>query len=499
MSNLLPQEIRTSKEFNMELVKEVAKYRNDPLNFVRFAYPWGEGALTGAFLMDWQRELLAYIGNELQRAEEEKRGAIVRAAISSGHGIGKSAFVGFFSDWARSTEADCRGVITANTENQLKTKTWAEMANWYNLSICKQWFDFNATSICSNEKGHERTWRIDQIPWSLNNTEAFAGLHNQGKRILLIFDEASAIPDKIWEVAEGALTDKDTQIIWLCFGNPTRNSGRFFECFNKLSHRWKTFRVDSRTVPISNKAQIAEWANDYGEDSDFFRVRVRGEFPRAGEMQFISSELVEMARGKNMHASMYSHAPKVIGVDVARFGSDETVFYFRQGLQSYPMKTYRGLDTQTIGELINQEAKEFKADAVFIDAVGIGAGVVDKVRALGVQGVYECNGGSQALRNKEFVNRNAEMWHKVKEWLKSGGSIPDDSTLCDQLSNREYGYDNTSRLQLEKKEDMKKRGLSSPDRADALALTFYADVTSNYLPHAPVQEFANTEYDLWSV
>ncbi len=480
----------------MELAKEVAKFRNDPLKFVYFAFPWGEGELKDKKPSKWQIDTLTYIGECLKHGNNAD---VIRIAVSSGHGVGKSALVAMILLWAMSTEADCRGVVTANTENQLKTKTWAEAATWYNRCICKQWFDFNATSICSNEKGFERTWRMDQVPWSLNNTEAFAGLHNQGNRILLIFDEASAIPDRIWEVSEGALTDKDTQIIWLCFGNPTRNSGRFFECFNKLSHRWKTFRVDSRTVPISNKAQIAEWANDYGEDSDFFRVRVRGDFPRAGEMQFISSELVETARGKTMQESMYSHAPRVMGVDVARFGSDETVFYFRQGLQSYPMKTYRGLDTQTIGELINQEAKEFKADAVFIDAVGIGAGVVDKVRALGVQGVYECNGGSQALRNKEFVNRNAEMWHKVKEWLKAGGSIPDDSTLCDQLTNREYGYDNTSRLQLEKKEDMKKRGLSSPDRADALALTFYADVASNYLPHAPVQEFANTEYDLWSV
>lgn len=495
MSNI-PQEVRKSKEFNLELVKEIAKFRNDPLKFVYFAFPWGEGELADKKPGKWQVETLSYIGECLK---QEKDCDVIRIAVASGHGVGKSALVSWITLWGLATEADCRGVVTANTETQLKTKTWAEMANWYNRCICRQWFDFNATSLCSNEKGYDRTWRMDQVPWSLNNTEAFAGLHNQGNRILLIFDEASAIPDRIWEVAEGALTDKDTQIIWLCFGNPTRNSGRFFECFNKFSHRWKTFRVDSRTVPISNKGQIAEWADDYGEDSDFFRVRVRGEFPRAGEMQFISSELVEQARGKSGQASMYSHAPRIMGVDVARFGSDETVFYFRQGLQSFPMKVFRGLDTQQIGELVNQEAKIFKADAVFIDAVGIGAGVVDKVRSLGVQGVYECNGGSQALRNKEFVNRNAEMWHKVKEWLKAGGSIPDDSALCDQLTNREYGYDNTSRLQLEKKDDMKKRGLASPDRADALALTFYADVASNYLPHAPVLHAAKTEYDLWSI
>lgn len=491
---MIKQNSQENKAYHIMLAEEVAKFRNDPLGFVYFAYPWGEGELQDKQLNNWQIEVLSYIGECLQNGIN-----LIRIAVASGHGVGKSALVGMLAKWSMSTESDCRGVITANTENQLKTKTWAELAKWYNLSICKDWFDFNATSICSNEKGHERTWRIDQIPWSLNNTEAFAGLHNQGNRILLIFDEASAIPDRIWEVAEGALTDKDTQIIWLCFGNPTRNSGRFFECFNKMAHRWKTIRVDSRTVPISNKEQIKEWIDDYGEDSDFVRVRVRGEFPRAGETQFIPSELVEFARGKHFAEIEYRHAPKVMGVDVARFGSDETVFYFRQGLASFNMKTFRGLDTQTIGELINQEAKEFKADAVFIDAVGIGAGVVDKVRSLGVQGVYECNGGSQALRHKEFVNRNAEMWQKVREWLKAGGSIPDDDVLCDQLTNREYGYDSSSRLQLEKKEDMKKRGLSSPDRADALALTFYADVSSRYMQRAGVQKVANTEYDLWSV
>lgn len=480
------------KTFNMQLAEEIAKFRNDPLGFVYFAFPWGEGELAEQKPSQWQVNVLQQIGEALQSGEN-----VIRISVSSGHGVGKSALVGLIVNWAMSTEAECRGVITANTENQLKTKTWAELSKWYSLCLTKGWFDFNATSVCSKEKGMERTWRIDQVPWSLNNTEAFAGLHNKGNRILLIFDEASAIPDRIWEVAEGALTDKDTQIIWLCFGNPTRNSGRFFECFNKMAHRWKTFRVDSRTVPISNKNQIEEWANDYGEDSDFFRVRVRGEFPRAGEMQFISSVVVEAARGRHLQESEYCHAPKVLGVDVARFGSDETVFYFRQGLASFPMKTFRGLDTQQIGELVNQEARDFRADAVFIDAVGIGAGVVDKVRSLGVQNVFECNGGSQALRSKEFVNRNAEMWHKAKEWLKAGGSVPDDSVLCDQLTNREYGYDSAGRLQLEKKEDMKKRGLSSPDRADALALTFYADVAAGYGGSLPVRQFADTEYDLW--
>ena len=114
-------------------------------------------------------------------------------------------------------------------------------------------------------------------------------MHNQGKRIIALFDEASSIPDVIWETTEGALTDKDTEIIWGVFGNPTRNTGRFRECFagGRFQHRWQPRQVDSRTARLTNKEEIAEWINDYGEDSDFVRVRVKGIFPRAGSMQFV--------------------------------------------------------------------------------------------------------------------------------------------------------------------------------------------------------------------
>lgn len=479
-----------------ELIDLVGSFRNDPLGFVMFAYEWGKGSLAGFEQpSDWQIEVLDYIGQQL-RAKEGQEEQIVRIAVASGHGVGKSALVSWVSDWAISTEVDCKGVITANTENQLKTKTWAEQATWFNRLICKHWFDFNATNICSKEKEKSNTWRLDQITWSLKNTEAFAGMHNQGRRILLIFDEASAIPDEIWRVCEGALTDRETQIIWLCFGNPTRNTGAFRECFGKMAHRWKTFRIDSRTVPISNKKQIEEWANDYGEDSDFFRVRVRGEFPNAGSMQFIATDLVENARGKHLDPSMYSHAAKVLGVDVARFGDDETVFCYRQGLCVYKLKAFRGLDTQQVAELANQEAREFGADAIFVDAVGIGAGVVDRLRALNAHNVFECNGGAKALRHNDFVNKNAEMWNDVREWLKLGGALPPDSELCEQLINREYSYDNASRLQLEKKSDMKARGLSSPDRADALALTFYSKI-EKYSPLQMRARKAKQTFSMW--
>ena len=222
----------------------------------------------------------------------------VRLAVASGHGIGKSALVAWVILWAMSTLSDTRGVVTANTEGQLRTKTWPELAKWHALSINKSWFTYTATSLQSSRPGRDRTWRVDAITWSENNTEAIAGLHNKGKRAFALFDEASSIADGVWETIEGALTDAGTDLFWLAFGNPTRTTGRFRECFagGRFAHRWQPQQINSRSVSMTNKAQIATWVHDYGEDSDFVRVRVKGEFPRAGTMQFIDSERVAAGR-----------------------------------------------------------------------------------------------------------------------------------------------------------------------------------------------------------
>jgi hypothetical protein len=195
--------------------------------------------------------------------------------------------------------------VTANTDTQLRTKTWAELGKWYQLFIARQLFTLTATAIfIAGDPDRQKTWRIDQIPWSKERSEAFAGLHNQGKRIVVIFDEASAIDDLIWDVTEGALTDAKTQILWLRYGNPTKTSGRFFK--NCTQGKRNTYvRVDSRTVSFTNKKQIEAWIEEYGEDSDFVRVRVKGEFPRAGYANFISPELVGQARRRRLQLPMY--------------------------------------------------------------------------------------------------------------------------------------------------------------------------------------------------
>lgn len=450
-------------EIELFLIKAAHELRHDPLAFVKFAW-------NGVIPHEWQAELLNDIGAKLKSGRITKYEAI-QEAIASGHGIGKSCLVAWIILWAITTEVDTKGVVTANTENQLKTKTWAELAKWYQSFRYKHWFTFTATALYSSDKDHEKTWRVDMIPWSERNTEAFAGLHNAGRRILVVFDEASAIPDNIFEVTEGALTDENTEIIWLAFGNPTRNTGRFRECFGRLKHRWTTKQIDSRNVPGTNKTQIQQWIDDYGEDSDFVRVRVKGEFPRTGSKQFISSEIVENAISRNVEVPIGT--PKIMAVDVARFGDDQSVIARRHGRKLEDFIKYRGLDTMQLASEVAANINKYKPDVVYVDGVGVGGGVVDRLKQLG-HDIVEVNAGAQPeqINRETHYNKRAEMWDRMRMWLDTA-DIPNDRDLQDDLIGIEYGYDNKMRLQLEKKEDMKKRGLSSPDCADALSLTFH--------------------------
>ncbi|MDP2332845.1 MAG: terminase, partial [Reyranella sp.] len=305
----------------------VERYRQDPLGFVTWAFPWGEGPLAGHDGPEaWQADVLREIGRQLEVGEGP-----VRIAVASGHGVGKSALVAWLLLWASATVPSTRGVVTANTETQLKTKTWVELGKWHGLVTTHDFNELGATSLASRLPVPEGAGRIDVVPWAAHNAEAFAGLHYKGSRILVVFDEASAIADAIWETAEGALTDAGTEIVWIAFGNPTRTQGRFFECFNRFRENWHTQQVDSRTVSLTDKRQLARWVADYGEDSDFVRVRVRGQFPRTGTMQFIDGERVQQAMTRILDPATDTSLPLVMGVDVARFGDDRSVIFLRRG------------------------------------------------------------------------------------------------------------------------------------------------------------------------
>ncbi|HEY0909830.1 MAG TPA: terminase [Bradyrhizobium sp.] len=474
-----PVNVSKPSDPEAELVDAIAGFDHDPLGFVMFAFEWGQGELAGhEGPLDWQREILSEIGKDLSPDRA------LRLAVASGHGIGKSALVSWIILWSLSTCVDTIGVVTANTGDQLKQKTWVQLSKWHRLAINAHWFAVTSKAIFSVDPEHEKTWRIDAVTWNETRTEAFAGLHNEGKRIVLLYDEASGIPDVIWDVSTGALTDRNTEIIWPAFGNPTRNTGRFRECFvgGRFAHRWNPRQIDSRQVSITNKEEIAEWIEDYGEDSDFVRVRVRGIFPRAGTSQFISSDLVNAAADPRRDASGTLYDALVLGVDVARFGDDKSVLRVRRGRDARsiaPLK-YRGLDTMQLAAKIAELHERYQFDAIFVDGGGLGAGVVDRCRYLRLP-VTDVQFGAKADRDEvgndgriAYANKRAEIWGVMREWL-AGGMIDDDPELKADLTAVEYGYtmrDGRDAVILERKEHMKKRGLASPDDGDALALTF---------------------------
>lgn len=473
---------QTTQQSMIDFLAELAY---DPVAFVHGAFPWGADKLEGQQPQDWQLDLLADIRNGLKTP-----GKVIREAIASGHGIGKSALVAWIILWAISTHEDTRGIITANTDTQLKSKTWAELSKWYECFIAKHMFTYTATAIFSNTPGHEKTWRIDAIPWNEHHSESFAGLHNQGNRILLVFDEASAIANIIWEVAEGAMTDADTEIIWCAFGNPTRTSGRFYDCFHRDRALWKTRKIDSRDVAISNKDLIAEWQETRGEDSDFFKVRVRGEFPSASELQFISGALIEEATKRIIHKHEFDFAPVIIGVDPAWTGEDSLEIFLRQGSMCKHLATYQKNDDDVhMAEIIAYFEDQYRAAAVNIDQ-GYGTGIYSVGRNM--RRTWNLVSFAAKPRDPYYANKRAEMWSEMKDWIKTIGALPDDAQLRDDLAGPEAFMNRSGKLQLESKEDMKKRGLASPNKADALALTFAYPVR---VESGRQDTMCNTDYD----
>ena len=457
------QPVMTDAEFENSLIADMERFYDDPLGFVYYAFNWGHGELSESDGPDaWQRDFLNDIGAKLKADPD----ANVREATASGHGIGKTTVTAWLCLWTMSTRAHLSGVVTANTMSQLSTKTWRELALWYKRAVNRHWFKWSATKFWHVQE--PETWFISAEPNTEHNSEAFAGRHAKYK--LILFDEASAIPDKIWEVTEGAMTDPRS--IWCVFGNPTKNTGRFKDCFEHDSARWGTRHIDSRTAKMTNKTELEEWIKAYGIDSDFVRVRILGLFPRFGAMQFISTESVDKAMLLDMPYEAWCLLPVVFGVDVARYGDDKSCIAIRQGRKLHEIRKFRELNTMQLAAEIVAAMKDWgQVAAVFVDGVGVGAGVVDRLQMLG-HPVVEVNGGETAFEDEKYYNKTAEMWARMRDWLK-GAKLPEkDSELRLALIGREYYFDDKERVRLERKKDIKKRGLASPDEADALCHTF---------------------------
>lgn len=459
---------------DIALARLVAEYYDDPLGFVLDCYPWGEGELANAEGPDqWQQQLLRDIGAAVKERGFNGLHAVpaLRFSVASGHGIGKSTITAWIVDWIMSTRPDAQGTVTANTYKQLETKTWPAIQKWTNLCITKDWFVVMGGSMYHRD--HRSTWFASCQTCSEENSEAFAGQHAASSTSFYIFDEASAIPEKTWEVAEGGLTDGEPMIF--AFGNPTRNTGKFYRItFGDQRNRWNYRSIDSRDSKLTNKQQINEWIQDYGEDSDFVRVRVRGIAPRASETQFIGQDLVHGAMARNVWVP--EDEPLIAGVDVSGGGAAWNVICFRRGLDAkIPRIRIPGEHGKDRELMIAQLARllsdqERPIAAMFIDSA-FGAPIVERLHVLGYDNVHEVNFGGKSL-DQHQANRRAYMWNEMKEWLKKGSIDRNDVKLEIDLIGPGFHLDKSSRLVIESKEEMARRGVASPDDADALALTF---------------------------
>ena len=466
-------------EYETQLAKKMATFKHRPNDFAKFAFPWGEKGspledYTG--LDEWQYEIF----QQIEDGQVADALASLQYAVSSGHGIGKSAFTSILILWWLSTRPHCAGNVTANTWSQLSTKTWRELALWKDRSINSHWFEMTTARIF--HKDHKETWGINALSNSEKNSEAFAGLHSRNN--LILFDEASAIPDIIWEVCEGAMTDGSA--LWFVVGNPTRNQGRFKECWGKYDHRWTNYQIDSRTCMMTDKDKLDEWVEDYGEDSDFVRVRIRGVFPRAASDQLIAEDVIEAAASNETEPTDYMNYPTILGVDVSRGGGDDSVITSRRGPKAEILGTYQLNDLMELAGKVVELYSSSHATHIYIDSTGLGAGVYDRIKQLGLP-VTGVSFGTAPIDKRMYANTRAEIWCRMRDWLGGGADIPMNKKLLDELKQQTYGYTEKLAIQLESKKAMKGRGLDSPDIADSLACTFYGESLELLRPRATVR------------
>jgi hypothetical protein len=453
---------------------------NDPEAFVLFAFPWGQPNTPLAKFSGprkWQREILRDIAKHIRVNEGKVNMDTLREAVSSGRGIGKSALVSWLILWMLTTRIGSTVIVSANSEAQLRSVTWGELTKWQAMIINSHWWEISATKIVPAQwltelverdlKKGTRYWAAEGKLWSEENPDAYAGVHNHDG-MMLIFDEASGIADAIWAVGAGFFTENILDRYWFAFSNPRRNSGYFFETFNSKRDFWQTRQIDARTVEGTDKQVYEQIIAEYGEDSIQARVEVYGDFPSAGEDQFISPMIVEDAFKRPKYKD--ETAPIVIGVDPARGGLDSTVIVVRRGRDIVAIKRYKGEDTMSIVGRVIDAIDEYKPTLTVIDEGGLGYGILDRLneQRYKVRGV---NFGWKAKNPVMWGNKRAEMWGAMREWLKTA-SIPQDKMLKDDLVGPMKKPNSAGTIFLEGKKEMKSRGLASPDAADALAVTF---------------------------
>ena len=481
-------------EAEKELMTEIwSPYiKDNPYNFVKFIFEWGKEdtpleEFTGP--RKWQEKILQDISTHIQRNQGNVTPEMFRMAVASGRGIGKSALVAWLILWMLSTRLGSTIIVTANTEQQLRSRTWAELGKWMTLAINNHWFTKTATTVKPEpwfEDALKRDLKIDTGYYyaqaqlcSEENPDAFAGIHSS-YGVCLIMDEASGIPAPIYSVSEGFFSEPTENRFWFTFSNPRRNTGPFYDSFHSKRKFWQLEQIDSRTVEGTDQKLFETMLEQYGEDSTVAKVEVLGEFPSADDDAVIPIDLAKQAITRDV--SLTASEPIVWGLDVARFGGDNSALCIRQGNTVFEIKTFKSMDLMqlcgAVKNLYDDATALEQPQEILIDVIGLGSGVVDRLaeQNLPVRGI---NVAEAPSTKKNYLNLRAELWFAIKDWLAQRNCrLPNDDELVAELAAPSYKYTSSGKIKIESKEEMKKRGIKSPDKADALALTMASSAAS---------------------
>jgi len=431
----------------------IAKWRRDPTLFVR--------SMLNAKPDEWQSEVMNAVANQ-------DRGVSIR----SGHGVGKTSCLSWLAIWWIAVHYNAKVVITAPTSAQLHDALLPEAKSW--LKQAPEGFQENfivRADRIENSMDPQRNFISARTSRS-EKPDALQGVH--AEHVLLIADEASGVPEQVYEAAGGSMSAHHATMVLA--GNPVRSSGYFYDTFHKLAERWTTFHVSCETTARVSDEYIEECKLRYGEESNTYRVRVLGEFPRGDDDTVIPQELIVAAINRDVEPT--SFGPTVWGVDVARFGADSSALCKRKGNAiTESIRLWRNLDTMQLTGAIKAEYDSCleKPVEIFVDAIGLGAGVADRLREMGLP-AYAINVSESPAMGHHYLNLRAELWYKAKNWLEGRDvRLPGDDRLKAELATVRYNYTSSGRVKIESKADLKKRGIASPDSADAFVLTFASD------------------------
>ena len=397
-----------------------------------------------------------------------------KVSCKSGHKTGKSTSLAWLILWFMSTRFCPKLPCTAPTTSQLKDVLWSELSKWHRQmdDEFSNQFVVLGDRFChiDNPKEHFAVGRTARK----ENPEALQGYY--ANDIMFILDEAAGIPDPIFDAIQGSIQGENVYCILV--GNPRLRSGFFFDSFHDDSDRWCNITLNAEESPLTNHDEHKRWLDRFGKKSIEYRVKVLGEFPLSETDALIGSDLLQAAIEREVKTPT---GEIVWGLDPARFGTDECALAKRQGNKLKSIITLKGKveSTNIVGWLINeikQTPKRDRPSKVFVDSIGLGGPIADFLREKDIKDVefIDVNVAESSNQPDKYNRLRDELWCLFRDWLyEEKPDILNDKLLFAQASTIHYKYHSNGSIVVEKKDEMKRRGLRSPDRADAVCLTFY--------------------------